>query len=112
MKPLQHVIQTDQIQQRPTGTTNEAITARSGGITMALRGGEARALLALIEAGARGCSASGHSEQRLPAQVYLLRRRGLIIETITENLVGNFPGLRARYVLRSIVEILWRTPPR
>jgi hypothetical protein len=56
-------------------------------------GREAWALASLIEAGERGCTPIEHPAPRWSHYVYLLRRRGLDVETVEERHGGPFKGL-------------------
>jgi hypothetical protein len=69
-------------------------------------GREAWALHALIEAGERGCTPIEHPAPRWSHYIFLLRRRGLDIETIDESHGGPFKGLHGRYVLRTPMTML------
>lgn len=69
-------------------------------------GRDAWACLALVAAGARGCTPITTPGPRWSAYVHNLRRLGLVIETIHERHDGAFPGHHARYVLRSTVAVL------
>lgn len=88
------------------------VMARVGpdGSTFTTTGRDAWALGELVAAGSEGCTPITHPGPRWSAYVYTLRReRGLVIDTIRENHTGQFPGTHARYVLRSPVEILFRS---
>jgi hypothetical protein len=78
----------------------EAERDDDGSIVVAI-GREAWALASLIEAGERGCTPIEQPAPRWSHYVYLLRRRGLDIETIEERHGGPFKGLHGRYVLRT-----------
>jgi Winged helix domain len=73
---------------------------------LTLSGREAWALLALVEAGERGCTPIDTPAPRWSAYVHDLRKLGFAIETIRERHGGPFAGEHARYVLRSPVVIL------
>lgn len=76
-------------------------------IPIVLTGRNARALLQLVEAGSGGCTPITHPGPRWSAYVHRLRHDfGLTIETKHEAHTGPFPGNHARYVLRSVVEVL------
>ena len=72
---------------------------------LTVRGQEARALLALVEAGEAGCTAQELSSWalRLAAYAHELRRRGLEIVTRREPHPGGWHG---RHVLLTPVEIV------
>ncbi len=63
------------------------------------------ALRALINAGECGCTPIDAPGPRWSHYVWVLRRDGIDIETITESHGGPFPGTHARYVLRSPLRI-------
>lgn len=65
---------------------------------------ERYALQALIQFGATGCSFLDSPAPRWSGYVHKLRRKGLMIDTLSEPHGGEFPGHHARYVLRSRVE--------
>jgi hypothetical protein len=72
-------------------------------------GREAWALLELLRAGPKGCTAIDNPGLRWSAYIHALRHEcGLDIETLREIHQGPFPGNHARYCLRSAVEILSR----
>jgi hypothetical protein len=60
----------------------------------------------LREAGRKGCTPITEPAPRWSAYIHNLRKLGVEIETITEPHEGQFPGHRARYVLRSTVSIM------
>lgn len=70
-----------------------------------LEGRELWALRELVKAGARGCTPIEAPAPRWSHYVFLLRRRGLAIETIREPHGGRYPGRHGRYVLRIVVAI-------
>lgn len=73
-----------------------------GTVTQHLVGGRERwALECLISAREIGCTPIDHPGPRWSAYVFLLRRMGIEIETVTEPHGGPFPGHHARYVLKS-----------
>ena len=72
-----------------------------------LLGRAAWALKQLITAGGIGCTPTTHPGPRWSHYVHVLRKAGLSIETIPERHGGQFPGVHARYVLRSPVTVLW-----
>lgn len=73
-------------------------------------GRDAWALLQLVEAGERGCTPLDNPGPRWSGYVHNLRHvHGLDIETIHEAHGGPYAGTHARYVLRSLVEIVFRS---
>lgn len=90
-------------------TTRLRITARllPDGMAFSVQGRDAWALMELIRAGQKGCTPIDHPSPRWSAYV-LKRKHGLDIETVYEPHCGDFPGNHARYVLRSVVEIISR----
>jgi hypothetical protein len=76
------------------------------GETIRVAGREAWALHALVEAGDRGCTPIEHPAPRWSHYIFLLRRRGLDIETIDESHGGPFKGSHGRYVLRTPMRML------
>lgn len=79
---------------RPDGSTERIYLA----------GREEWAMDQLLEAGADGCTSIDNPAPRWAHYVWLLRGRGIDIETITEPHGGPFRGTHGRYVLRSHVE--------
>jgi hypothetical protein len=75
------------------------------GRPLTLKGREAWALMALIAAGARGCTPIDNPGPRWSGYVHKLRKLGIDIETVHEPHTGSFPGTHARYVLRSMLII-------
>lgn len=71
-----------------------------------LSGREAWALHALIYAGEKGVTPIDRPAPRWSHYVMLLRRRGIVIETVNERHGGPFTGRHGRYVLRSKVRLL------
>jgi len=71
-----------------------------------LTGLEAWALNELAKAGLKGCTPINQPAPRWSAYIYLLRKRSIHIETVTEPHGGTFAGTHARYVLRDKVEIV------
>ena len=69
-------------------------------------GRAAWALANLVQAGTNGCTPIDHPGPRWAHYVYLLRKAGIVVETIYEEHFGAYAGRHARYVLRSPVEIL------
>lgn len=88
------------------------VTARMlpDGAPFSVIGRDAWALLELQFAGSSGCTPLDNAAPRWSAYIHALRsERGLLIETIHEPHAGAFPGKHARYVLKSAVEILYRS---
>lgn len=79
------------------------------GRTFEAVGREAWALANLVRAGERGCTPIDTPGPRWSHYVFLLRKRGLAVETIYEAHKGPFPGTHARYVLRTKITILDET---
>src|SRR5688572_811146 len=71
-----------------------------------ITGREAWALNALIERGELGCTPIDYPAPRWSHYVFLLRGRGIDVETIHEGHGGAFSGHHGRYVLRSAVKVL------
>jgi hypothetical protein len=82
------------------------IRVEPDGATHQLLGREAWALLKLYKAGKRGCTPIDTPGPRWSHYVFLLRRRGLVVETIHEAHGGPFAGTHARYVLHTSVSIV------
>lgn len=61
------------------------------------------ALEALIRAGVQGMTSLENPGTRLSHYIFVLRRKGVLIDTAIEEHGGAFPGTHARYVLRSRV---------
>ena len=72
----------------------------------AVAGREAWALGKLIEAGERGCTPIDQPAPRWSHYIFLLRRRGILVETIHEGHSGPFAGHHARYVLRTRLTVI------
>lgn len=92
-----------------TNITSIALTVRLGGPSRPVdivAGREAWALGKLIVAGPKGLTPIDTPAPRWSHYVFLLRQRGIDIETIREPHGGPFPGQHARYVLRSDVTVL------
>lgn len=71
-----------------------------------VHGREAWALHELIEAGERGCTPINNPAPRWSHYTWLLRKRGLVVETIHEPHGGAYSGTHARYVLRTPLQII------
>lgn len=69
-------------------------------------GRDAWALKNLISAGEAGCTPINTPGPRWSHYVYKLRGSGFVIETVHEAHGGPFPGVHARYILRSEVELV------
>ena len=91
---------------RAVALTIRARIGDDAGPVVSVRGREAWALLALMDAGERGCTPIDDPGPRWSGYVHDLRKLGLDIETIRERHGGPFAGEHARYVLRSNVAIL------
>jgi hypothetical protein len=76
-----------------------------------LKGREEWALSHLLAAGSRGCTPIDTPGPRWSDYVYKLKKRGIVIETITEAHGGPYRGHHGRYVLRSKVERLAAMAP-
>jgi hypothetical protein len=75
-----------------------------------INGRDAWALLQLVEAGERGCTPLDNPGPRWSGYVHNLRHvHGLDIQTVNEAHGGPFAGSHARYVLRTMVQIVWRS---
>jgi hypothetical protein len=68
-------------------------------------GRDAWALLNLLRLGVAGCTPIDTLGPRWSQYVHKLRKLGVDIETIDEPHGGPFPGILARYVLRSPITI-------
>ena len=71
-----------------------------------IHGSDAWELSELVKAGKSGCTPIDHPGPRWSGYVHKLRKLGIQIETIHEQHGGQFAGRHARYVLRSIVQIV------
>ena len=69
-----------------------------------LKGREEWALSNLLAAGSRGCTPIDTPGPRWSDYVFKLKKRGIVIETVTEAHGGPFRGHHGRYVLRSRIE--------
>ena len=76
------------------------------GPIITVKGREAWALDQLVQAGDRGCTPIDQPAPRWSHYVYLLRRDGVAVETITENHGGSYSGHHARYCLRTPVTVI------
>ncbi len=88
------------------------VTARilPDGPAFTVTGRNAWALLELLEAGPKGCTPISNPGPRWSSYVHILRHEyGISIDTEHEAHRGAFPGVHARYVLLSSVEILHRS---
>lgn len=79
------------------------------GFPFIVRGRDAWALQELHRAGAIGCTPIDNPGPRWSGYVHKLRKKGLSIETVTENHSGPFAGHHARYILRSSVSLVVKT---
>ena len=75
-------------------------------VTITLPPRVAWALRCLNEAGANGCTPIDTPGPRWSQYVFVLRSRGIDVETVTEMHGPPFPGHHARYVLHTRVEEL------
>lgn len=75
-----------------------------GAQILELKGREEWALSNLLAAGSRGCTPIDHPGPRWSDYVFKLKKRGIVIETVTEAHGGPYAGHHARYVLRSRIE--------
>ena len=71
-----------------------------------LDGRESWALDQLIRAGERGCTPIDNPGPRWSHYIFLLRRHGIVVETVQEKHAGPYAGNHGRYVLRSRVRVL------
>jgi hypothetical protein len=85
------------------------IPAETEPARLAFRGRTAWALGALSDAGERGVTPIERPAPRWSAYICLLRRAGLVIETIEEPHGGLFKGTHGRYVLRTPVRVVAET---
>lgn len=76
-----------------------------------LAGREEWALSHLLAAGDHGCTPITTPGPRWSDYVFKLRRRGILVDTITEPHAGPYPGTHARYRLRSRIERLTGVVP-
>ncbi len=90
---------------RATDSFTIGIPAGTGTMQVSVCGRDAWALRELIAAGPKGCTPIDNPAPRWSAYVHKLRRNGLQIETIHEKHGGDFPGLHARYVLRTPIHL-------
>ena len=60
----------------------------------------------LVKAGTAGCTPINHPGPRWSGYVHKLRKLGIHVETVHERHGGTFAGRHARYVLRSVVQIV------
>ena len=76
------------------------------GQTLTFVGRFAWALACLVEAGEAGCTPIDHPGPRWSHYVFVLRRAGIAIATITQRHGGPYPGHHARYVLRTLIVVV------
>lgn len=82
-----------------------ALHAGENGIQiLVLKGREEWALSHLLAAGNGGCTPIDTPGPRWSDYVFKLKKRGIVIETVTEAHGGPYKGTHARYVLRSRIE--------
>jgi len=84
------------------------LTVRLGERVLALSGREAWALAELIDGGMIGVTPLDNPAPRWSQYIMLLRRHGVVIETINEPHKGPFAGHHGRYVLRTPLEVIER----
>jgi hypothetical protein len=77
-----------------------------GGPVVVIRGRAAWALLALMAAGATGCTYIDNPAPHWPGYVHQLHTIGVAIASTREAHRGPFPGHHARYYLRSVIVII------
>jgi hypothetical protein len=82
-----------------------SVLVRGVGVVL-VSGRAAWALLKLVAAGRSGCSYIDHPAPRWSGYVHVLRKLGIIIDTVREAHDGPFPGRHARYILRIHIRIL------
>ena len=83
------------------------LQTETGAIEREAYGRVAWTLKELVTAGPDGCTPIDNPAPRWSAYVHLLRHEhGLSVETIYERHGGDYPGVHARYVLRSQVELI------
>ena len=84
-----------------------ALHAGDAGVQiLELKGREEWALSNLLAAGNRGCTPIDTPGPRWSDYIFKLKKRGIVIETVTEAHGGPYRGTHARYVLRSRIERL------
>jgi hypothetical protein len=91
---------------KDSGSVYEVIPTGGEPFTATVKGRPKWALKALIEAGARGCTAIQNPAPRWSGYVHLLRSMGIPIETIHEPHGGEFAGHHGRYVLQAQVRFV------
>ncbi|WP_439109812.1 winged helix domain-containing protein [Lentibacter sp.] len=72
---------------------------------ISLSGRIGQTMHALLEAKGRGITSLEHPALRLAAYVHSLRKMGFTIDTEMEQHDGPYPGIHARYRLRSAVSL-------
>lgn len=83
-----------------------SMTVRLGEQKLVLNGRKAWMLDALINAGFIGLTTIDNPAPRISHYIWLLRRKGFLIESPPENHGGAFSGHHARYRLQSPVSVL------
>lgn len=73
---------------------------------LTINGRDEWALQQLVEASSKGCTPKDNPAPRWSGYVFNLRRLGIDIETVHERHGGDFPGMHARYVLHSLIEVV------
>ena len=71
-----------------------------------LRGREAWCAAQLVAAGSKGITSLENPAPRLSHYIFLLRRRGLPVESVDERHAGAYAGRHCRYHLRCPVVVL------
>jgi hypothetical protein len=82
------------------------IRYRLNGAEHVARGRAAWALQQLIAAGEKGCTPIDQPAPRWSHYTWLLRGDGIVIDTIHESHGGAYAGHHARYVLRSVIDVI------
>lgn len=81
------------------------------GRTLQVQGREAWTLSNLVRLGLKGFSVFDNPGPRLSHYIMKLRRLGLNIETVDVRHGGAFPGVHAKYLLRTPIEVIEETKP-
>lgn len=93
---------------KPIKPKFDCIIRRNGEVvsTTTVIGRVAWTLLALLQAGEKGCTPITRPAPRWSDYVFRLRGQGFNVETIDESHGGSFAGSHARYVLRDQVTVM------
>lgn len=94
------------------GATSLLVRVQIGGPdgrVTSFTGRVAQTLCHLVQAGELGITPITHPQPRTSHYILMLRRAGLVIETIDEPHGGSFAGSHARYVLRTPVKMIERS---